>query len=272
METDENIRLRQALEHAAAELPPLPDLAPLAVREGRRRRARARFAVATTAFGAVTAGALGIALPPGSDPAPATPAAVPSSPAPSASPGASYPPVVVEATPGVTPPDNPDGLSPAERERRAAHQQRVAALLDELLPEKVTGIRPVKDEVAVYRITAGGASFRMAVSVRPTDEPLAPCPDLPEERGVCETVAFDGDREAQLMAMPVNGPDTTGSYLRFSYGKSRVLLSVDPEAVSAPVTPRELLDVAADPRFLDLVEDTDARPVETKEPRPVAGG
>ncbi|MFF2778129.1 hypothetical protein ACFVU3_24825 [Streptomyces sp. NPDC058052] len=276
MDIEETVLLRDAMDRTAEGLPPLPDLAPLAVRQGRRRRARARFAVVTTAFGAVTAGALGLTLLPGGEPVPAMPGAVPASPGASSSPPAprtSYPPVVVEATPGVTPPDNPDGLSAAERERRAQHQQRVAALLDELLPPEVTEIRPVKDEVAVYRIAAGGETFRATVSVRPSDEPLAPCPEnLPEDRGVCETVAFDGDREAQLSAMPVNGPDTIGSYVTFLYGKSRVRLSVEPDAVSAPVTPRQLLDVAGDPRFLALVEDADARPVETKAAPPVVGG
>ncbi|MFB6899967.1 hypothetical protein [Streptomyces hydrogenans] len=270
---DDTTALRDALDRTVEELPPLPDLAPLAVREGRRRRARARFTTAAAAFGVVTAGALGLTLLPGTGPVPAMPAAPPSSPGTSAGPGASYPPVVVEETPGVTPPDNPDGLSAAERERRTVHQQRVAALLDELLPAKVTEIRPVKDEVAVYRITAGGEPFRMTVSVRPTDDrALSDCPDLPERKIVCEAVTFDGGRAAHLLSMPVNEPDTLGSYVSFLYGKSRVTLSVDPADRSAPVTPRQLLDVAEDPRFLDLVRGADARPVETKAPPAVKGG
>ncbi|MFF5975637.1 hypothetical protein ACFY7C_29420 [Streptomyces sp. NPDC012769] len=270
---DKTVPLRDALDRTAEDLPPLPDLAPLAVRQGRKRRARARLAVVTAAFGAVTAGALGLTLLPGTDPAPAMPAVVPSSAVGSGSPGASHPPVVVEETPGVTPPDNPDGLSPAERERRAEHQQRVAALLDELLPPTVTAIRPVKDEVAVYRITAGGTSFRMTVSVRPTDDrALKPCPDVAGGKIVCEAVGFDGDREAHLLSMPVDEADTLGSYVNFLYGKSRVLLSVDPQGASAPVTPRQLLAVAEDPRFLDLVRQADASPMETKAPPTVKGG
>ncbi|NML50222.1 hypothetical protein HHL19_11165 [Streptomyces sp. R302] len=273
MKDDDTTTLRDALERAAEELPPLPDLVPVAVREGRRRRARARFATAATAFGVVTAGALGLTLLPGGGPAPAMPAAPPSSPGTSAGPGAGYPPVVVEETPGVTPPDNPDGLSPAERERRAVHQQRVAALLDELLPAKVTEIRPVKDEVAVYRITADGKPFRMVVSVRPTDdEALKECPNLPEHKVVCEAVTFDGDREADLLSMPVNQPGTFASYVNFLYGGSRVQLGVEPDDVTSPLTPRQLLAVAEDPRFLDLVEAADAQPMETKAPPAVKGG
>ncbi|MER8035657.1 hypothetical protein [Streptomyces hydrogenans] len=274
---DDTTALRDALDRTVEELPPLPDLAPLAVREGRRRRARARFATAAGAFGVVTAGALGLTLLPGNGPTPAMPAAPPSSPgvsaSPSVDPDASYPPVVVEETPGVTPPDNPDGLSPAERERRAVHQQRVAVLLDELLPAKVTEIRPVKDKVSAYRITAGGEPFWLTVSVRPTDDlSVEECPDRPDPRIDCETVTFDGDREAQLLSLATSEPGTSASYVRFVYGGSRVRLSVDPEGAPSPVTPRQLFAVAEDPRFLDMVRETDAQPVEKKESPAIVGG
>ncbi|MER5311156.1 hypothetical protein ABT034_25585 [Streptomyces sp. NPDC002773] len=277
METDDITLLRSTMERTVDDLPPLPDLAPLAAREGRRRRLRARVAIVTTAFGAVTAGALGLTLLPGSSPAVTMPAAVPSSPGATASastgPSTTYAPVTIEETPGVTPPDNPDGLSEAERARHAAHQQRVAALLDELLPATVTEIRPVKDKVYVYRIASGGETFRMTVSVRPSDENrLKPCVDDPVRGFHCEKVTFDGNREAQLVSMLVNGDETSGSYLDFRYGDSRVQLSVDPERVSAPVTPRQLLAVAQDPRFLDLVRYADENPVETKAPPAVEGG
>ncbi|MEU2504161.1 hypothetical protein ABZ621_05535 [Streptomyces sp. NPDC007863] len=277
MNDDDTTTLRDALDRTARELPPLPDLVPLAVREGRRRRARARFATAAAAFGVVTAGALGLTLLPGNGPAPAMPAAQPSSPgvsaSPSVDPDASYPPVVVEETPGVPPPDNPDGLSAAERERRAVHQQRVAVLLDELLPAKVTEIRPVKDKVSAYRITAGGEPFWLTVSVRPTDDrSVGDCPNRPDRKIVCETVAVDGDHEAQLLSLPANEPDTLAAYVRFNYGGSRVRLSVEPERLSSPVTPRQLFAVAEDPRFLDLVKEADARPVEEKLPPAVVGG
>ncbi|MGA5197297.1 hypothetical protein [Streptomyces exfoliatus] len=279
MDSDDITLLRSTMERTVDDLPPLPDLAPLAAREGRRRRLRARIAIVTTAFGAVTAGALGLTLLPGSNPEVTMPAAVPSSPGATASastgPSASttYAPVTIEETPGVTPPDNPDGLSAAERERRAAHQQRVAALLDELLPATVTEIRPVKDKVYVYRIASGGETFRMTVSVRPSDENgLKPCVDEPVRGFHCEEVTFDGNREAHLISMAVNSQETSGSYLNFRYGDSRVLLSVDPENVSAPVTPRQLLAVAQDPRFLDLVRYADENPVETKAPPAIEGG
>ncbi|CAM5324311.1 hypothetical protein [Streptomyces narbonensis] len=76
MENNDDITLlRDAMDRTAGDLPPLPDLAPLAVREGRRRRARSRFAVGAAALGVVTAGALGLTLLPGADPGVAMPAA-----------------------------------------------------------------------------------------------------------------------------------------------------------------------------------------------------
>ncbi|MCX4982704.1 hypothetical protein [Streptomyces sp. NBC_00572] len=274
MDTQEISLLRDTMDRTTDGLPPLPDLAPLAVREGRRRRTRVRLAIVTTAFGAVTAGALGLTLLPGANTGVAMPAVVPTSTGatPSAAPS-SYPSVVVEETPGVTPPDNPDGLSGPERERLAAHQQRVAALLDDLLPTTVTEIRPVKDNVRWYRITSGGETFHTTVSIRPTDDrTLEPCRSEPTRKVTCDTVTFDGNREAHLVSMPVNTSETLGSYVTFLYDGSRVRLSVEPESVSAPVTPRQLLDVAEDPRFLDLVRDMDENPVETKAPPAIPAG
>ncbi|MFI9213180.1 hypothetical protein ACIGW7_34245 [Streptomyces sp. NPDC053253] len=249
MDTDDTTLLHDALDRTTDGLPPLPDLAPLAVREGRRRRARARIAVATTAFGVVTAGALGLTLPAGTTgPGVSTPAAG----------GArtSYPPVVVEETPGVTPPDNPEGLSEAERERRAQHQQKMAALLDELLPPKITDIRPVKDRTPEYRITAGGETFRMVASVRPEGgAALSRCANRPDGMPPCEE---DTKLRAGGMA---EWP--TRVTVQYWFRKSVVELSVYAEKV-VPVSGRVLSDVAKDPRFLELVKDADARPMEAE--------
>ncbi|MEU7513127.1 hypothetical protein AB0B13_14130 [Streptomyces sp. NPDC042898] len=248
MDTDDTTLLRDALDRTTDGLPPLPDLAPLAVREGRRRRARARIAVATTAFGVVTAGALGLTLLAGTTgPGVSTPAAG----------GArtSYPPVVVEETPGVTPPDNPEGLSETERERRAQHQQKMAALLDELLPPKITDIRPVKDRTAEYRITAGGETFRMVASVRPDADRDRFCENRPKDAPTCE-------EDTRLWTGPISEGRTTRATAQYWYRKSVVELSVYAGKAEVPVTVRHLFDVAKDPRFLELVKDADAHPME----------
>ncbi|MFD0148344.1 hypothetical protein ACWGQ4_16540 [Streptomyces sp. NPDC055721] len=253
MENNDDITLlRDAMARTADGLPPLPDLAPLAVREGRRRRARSRFAVGTAAFGVVTAGALGLTLLPQAGPG----TVVPTVSTPVAG-GAktSYPPVVLEETPGVTPPDDTEGLPPAERERRAQHQQKMAALLDELLPATITGINPVKDRTPKYRITAGGETFRMVVSVRPADDlSLRVCANKPNDPG-CEGL--------RLWSFIELGGRVSTQHM---YRNSWVELTVYAGKAEAPVTARHLLDVAKDPRFLELVKDADARPMESKEP------
>ncbi|WP_314612145.1 hypothetical protein [Streptomyces stackebrandtii] len=253
METKDDIDLlRDAMDRTTDGLPPLPDLAPLAVREGRRRRARSRFAVGA-ALGVVTAGALGLTLLPQAGPG-TTVSAVSTPVAGGAK--TSYPPVVVEETPGVPPPDNPEGLSQAERERRAKHQQKMAALLDELLPPKITGIHPVKDRTAEYRITADGETFRMVVSVRPADDlSLRYCANKPKDAPGCEG----------LRAGPIS-VTTARVTTQYMYRNSWVELTVYTRKAEEPVTVRHLVDVAKDPRFLELVQDADARPMESKAP------
>ncbi|MFI9744588.1 hypothetical protein [Streptomyces sp. NPDC052494] len=250
MDTDDTTLLRDALDRTTDGLPPLPDLAPLAVREGRRRRARARIAVATTAFGVVTAGALGLTLLAGT-----TGPGVSMPPAGGAR--TSYPPVVVEETPGVTPPDNPEGLSEAERERRAQHQQKMAALLDELLPPNITDIRPVKDRTGEYRITAGGETFRLVASVRPESDSVQRCVNRPEGMPPCE-------EDTKLRGGAFSEWPTRAT-VRYWFRKSVVELSVYAGKVM-PMTGRDLFGVAEDPRFLELVKDADAHPVEAKVP------
>lgn len=252
--------LRDAMDRTTDGLPPLPDLVPLAVREGRRRRSRSRFAVGAAAFGVVTAGALGLTLLPGTTaPAVSTPA----------SGGAtySYPPVVVEETPGITPPDNPEELSPAERERRAQHQQKMAALLDELLPATITGISPVKDRTPQYRITAGGKTYLMIASVRPAgDMALRRCENPQEDIAICK-------EDSQLWTGTIRGFAAWSVTRQYMYDRrTQVELTVHAkktghdERVEPPVTEDDLYNVAKDPRFLELVKEADAHPVEPKEP------
>ncbi|MFD0143721.1 MULTISPECIES: hypothetical protein [unclassified Streptomyces] len=267
---DDTTLLRNAMDRITEDLPPLPDLAPLAMAQGRRRRSRARLAAVGGVFGTVTAATLGLTLLPGPGGAPASPAAPPD-----ASPSAYRTPVQVQETPGVPPPDNPEGLPAAERERRAGYQQQVAAVLDELLPASVTDVRPVKDQAQAYRITSGGTAFDLTLSVRRSDD-LAPrpCPSPADERARCETAALDGarDQKARLRSLMAEGPDTWTSWVDFSYGRSAVRFSVAAGEATAPVTPEQLLAVARDSRLLDLVRYADEHPVEKKDAPPVQGG
>ncbi|MEU6881895.1 hypothetical protein [Streptomyces sp. NPDC046712] len=267
---DDTSLLKTAMDRTTEDLPPLPDLAPVAMAQGRRRRTRARLAAVGGVFGTVTAAALGLTSLPGPDTGVAMPAAPPA-----ASPSAYRTPVQVEETPGVTPPDNPEGLPAAERERRAGFQQQVAALLDELLPASVTDVRPVKDKVYAYRITSAGTTFDLTLSVRPSDDlAVRPCPSPADERMRCETAELDGAKEqqARLRSLMAERPDTWTSWVDFSYGRSLVRLSVDAAEVSAPVTPEQLVAVARDTRLMDLVRYADENPVEKKETPPIQGG
>ncbi|WP_426365430.1 hypothetical protein [Streptomyces sp. E-08] len=219
MKSDHDITLlRDAMERTTDGLPPLPDLAPIAVREGRRRRARSRLAAGTAAFAVVTAGALGLTLlpRPGSD------------------------------VPGVS--ANVGG----EAGRRADYQRRMAALLDELLPPKVTAVRPVKDEVGLYRITVGGGTIRMVASVRPLKEGSAPCEMRHPKDSACAG--------KELRLGPVGW--LCGPGVEYWIGRSLVTLSVNSGTPSVPLTVDDLLAVGQDPRFVKLAKEADARPVE----------
>ncbi|MFF0478362.1 hypothetical protein [Streptomyces sp. NPDC004284] len=263
---DDETMLRRALDRTALELPPLPDLVPVAVRLGRRRRARARLAVAGGVFGTATAAVLGLSLLSGAD---GSGAGLPAAP-PAAFPSAYHTPVAARPTPGQEPPEK---LSDAESARRAQFQQQVSALLDELLPPSVQDIRPVADQVSDYRITAGGQDFHVKLSVRPAEgERLQDCRNVPSKGTTCEKADLGGGRTAQVYATAVNKPETLGSMVVTRYGRSSVLLSVSPsDTASAPVTPDQLLTVVRDARFTDLLKYADAYPVQEKD-APVRGG
>lgn len=55
--------IRVAMEQAAEGAPPLPDLVPVALVQGRRRRTRARAALGAGVTGVVALGVFGVALP-----------------------------------------------------------------------------------------------------------------------------------------------------------------------------------------------------------------
>ncbi|MBP2583984.1 hypothetical protein J3A78_004462 [Streptomyces sp. PvR006] len=230
-DNDDRVLLRDAMERAADGLPPLPDLGPLAVREGRRRRTRARFAVGAVC-GVLVAGALGLTA---LLPRPAADVA------------------------GVPPRTAAEAL----RERIADHQRKAAALLDELLPAKVTDVRPrSSSKAAEYLITVNGDWYTLLFSVRPA---------APADLLHCATRAADMpscEEDTQLRTGPIH-ESTRASTVQYQYRKSRVQLSVyagPGGALPTPVTVRDLHVVTDDPRFLELVKAADADPMETPAP------
>ncbi|MEU8524365.1 hypothetical protein AB0C77_02015 [Streptomyces sp. NPDC048629] len=272
--TDDTTMIREAMDRTTEGLPPLPDLAPVAVRLGRRRRARARLTVVGGAFATVTAAALGLTLLPGD--AGGGPAVGGVGAAPEAPPTPYRTPVKIDPTPGE---ESGPAVPEAERDRQARFQQRAAGLFDELLPPVVTDVRPVDGRVNLYQVRAQGRNFTLKLTIRPVqadDGPLT-CTGFPAKGGTCEKVALDGGREAYAYRAPVNEMDTFGARIAFAYGKSRVTVEISPseepgrKSLSSPVTARELTALAEDRGFTDLVADAEKNPVETYR-SPVRGG
>ncbi|MFJ7984901.1 hypothetical protein [Streptomyces sp. NPDC096351] len=221
MENDNDITLlRDAMDRTTDGLPPLPDLAPIAVREGRRQRARSRLAAGAAAFAVVTAGVLGVTVLP--------------------RPGA-------DAT-GVS-----TGVG-GEAERRADYQRRMAALLDELLPAKVTSVRPVKAETGQYRITVGGRTFPMVASVRPAAGGRGPCTWDPKS-------AACAGKELQVGG--ISG--LCGASVHYSLGRTAILLRVYSGTSPEPLAVEDLMALGREPRFMRLVKEADEQPVEPPE-------
>ncbi|MGW3243117.1 hypothetical protein [Streptomyces sp. NPDC001070] len=270
--------VRDAMEHAVAELPPALDLVPAAVVQGRRRRARVRVAVAAgvaCAIGAVVFGSA--ALPGGGGGGTTVRPAASTTPAPRTSkePAPYRTPVHIEPTSDTE--ESMADLPPAERKRQEGFQQQAAVLLDELLPDAVGLIRPV--DLAVWRYqgeTAGGKVFTVTLSVRPsgsvprTTRHGDTCPEDPDSLrgGSCEQGTLPGGIKATAYRLVDGSPDTMYTRVRFVYGHSDVELAVYPDQdakASAPVTAGQLLAVVRDRRFLDLVRYADASPMEKKQ-------
>ncbi|MFF3565913.1 hypothetical protein ACFYXS_38400 [Streptomyces sp. NPDC002574] len=271
--------VRGAMERTLADLPPVHDLVPAAVAQGRRRRARTRVlaaagvacAVAAVVFGSVT-------LPAGSGGRTTVRPAASGTPAPRESSETYRTPVHIEPTSDGE--ETMADLPSAERARREDFQQQAAALLDKLLPKAVGLIRPVDLEVRRYEGQAeDGRVFPVIFSVRPSDDGSGgrpPCTDAPGglKGGSCERATLPGGIEAASYRLRVNSAETTSTTVYFSYGDSDVALAVYPDddaAVSAPVTNKELLAVVGDSRFLDLVRYADENPMQERQAS-IAGG
>ncbi|MET9735182.1 hypothetical protein ABZZ79_32470 [Streptomyces sp. NPDC006458] len=278
--------VRDAMERTVADLPPVHDLVPTAVAQGRRRRARTRLAIAAgivCVAGAVLSGT--VRLPVGGDGdttaryAASGTSGPGESPAPEREPEPYRTPVHIEPTSDEE--TSMADLPPDERKRQEEFQQRAAVLLDELLPDTVGAVRPVDLGVRQYQgATEDGKVFTISFSVRPSHDGSRPkpCPDGPATRslkgGSCEQSTLPGGIEATSYRLPVDVPETTATMVSFSYGDSDVELTVNPDtkaAASAPVTNEELLAVARDSRFLDLVRYADESPMEERRIS-IAGG
>ncbi|MFD9002035.1 hypothetical protein ACFV0T_13845 [Streptomyces sp. NPDC059582] len=276
--------VRDAMESAVAELPSLHDLVPAAVTQGRRRRARARLAIAAgiaCAAGAVVFGSLTLSV--GGSAHTTVRPATSGTPSPHESPEPDHTPEPYRTPVHIDPTSDDErsmaNLPPTEQKRRAQFQQQAAVLLDKLLPDSVGLIRPVDLYVSHYQgETTDGKVFTIIFSVRPIgDSPdPEPCPSaaLADKGGSCEQAMLPGGIKATSLRVFTDSPETMATSVRFRYGHSDIGLTVNPDVnakASAPVTSDELLAAVGDSRFLDLVRYADEHPMQKKQTT-TAGG
>jgi hypothetical protein len=276
--------VRDAMEHTVAELPPVGDLVPTAISQGRRRRARARLAIAAGVVALAGAAVFAsVTLPSGGSGDTTVRPAASRTPAPYETPGPDQEPEPYRTPVHIEPSSDEErtmaDLPPAERDRQERFQQRAAVVLDELLPDAVGLIRPADLAVRRYQgESEDGRVFTVIFSVRPSGDGSGPkpCPDDPGalKGGTCERATLPGGIEAVAYRLPSDSPETTATRVSFSYGDSEVELAVSPDAdatVSAPVTSGQLLAAAGDSRFLDLVRYADENPMQ-REQISIVGG
>lgn len=270
--------VRDAMERTVAELPPLHDLVPAAVTQGRRRRLRARLVIA--AGSACVAGAAVVAslTLSGEDdarttvrPATSDTPSLHESPSPDREPEPYRTPVHIEPTSHAE--RAMANLTPAERKRQAEFQQQAAVLLDRLLPDTVGLVRPVYDDARLYQgKTEGGKVFPLIFTVRPSQGGSGPRPcseAITKKGGSCEHATLPGGSgiKATSLRLFVESPEIMSTQVAFSYAHSDVVLTVYPDVdapASSPVTGEELLAAVGDSRFLDLVRDAAELPLARK--------
>ncbi|MFB6620406.1 hypothetical protein ACFCV9_40325 [Streptomyces sp. NPDC056367] len=265
--------VRDAMDRTTADLPPLPDLTGPARAQGRRRKARVRFAIGGGALAVAALGVAVAALPADTSGRQVSGrinvAAPPSTTAPQPQPPV---PVHIEPSPGE---ESMADLPPAERAKQEDFQNRAVPVLQRLLPQTVGTVQRTDLNVRMYQAKKDGKTFVIIFSVRPAGQWTGAKPCLQQVKGmVCTNATLPGGIEAKASTMPMDNGGVTGTELSFHYGRSDVRLTVTPHTesnTSAPVTNDQLLELAKDPVFLDLVKAADTDPVE-KEQQTIPGG
>ncbi|MHC3819649.1 MULTISPECIES: hypothetical protein [unclassified Streptomyces] len=202
------------------------------------------------------------------------PSGAASAPAPPVSTDAPEPSTVhIQPSPGQS---SMADLPAAERKRQQRFQRLAALVLGELLPRKVGPVHPVDLAVSQYQAGVGSEIYPVVLSVRPgSDRSVAPqeapCRQYPDGPLRCKRAVLPGGIEARAVTSVAGqdgSPAATSTLVRFTYGDSAVVLSVggdDGTGGPSPVTADQLLAVAGDSRFLELVKYAAAHPMESKE-------
>ncbi len=145
-------------------------------------------------------------------------------------------------------------------------RQQVAGALDVLLPASIGTVLPVGDGPESYQGRRGGIVHSVRLSVHPELGGAAPaCRDIPEKGLTCEDLTLDDGTPARVYRQPAEGRTGTEVSLQYRSGRSAVALSVSPApsgAGGAPVTAGDLVRVAQNLRFRELIAYADENPVE----------
>ncbi|MEU9088332.1 hypothetical protein [Streptomyces sp. NPDC048357] len=251
--------VRDAMNRTTADLPALPDLSGPARAQGLRRRVRVRASIGGGVLTVVAIAVAGAVALPDSGGGGATRVGVAA--APSVSQTQPLPPVHLEPSPGQS---SMADLPPAERAKQEQFQNRAVPVLQGLLPPAVGTLQRTDLSVRLYQGTKDGKTFTVIFSVRPTGSDTEPRTCVNGRGLVCKKGALPDGTEVIAATSPVDD-GVTESRIFFRYNKSNVSLAVSPHEASrtsAPVTNDQLLTLAKDPAFLDLVKAADADPVE----------
>lgn len=256
--------VRDAMDRTTADLPAIPDLSGPARAQGRRRKARVRAAIGGGVLTVAAIAVAGAVVLPGTANGSqgATGVGVAAPPPPPSSQAQPQPPVHLEPSPGES---SMADLPPAERAKQEHFQNKAVAVLQELLPPTVGTVRRTDLSVRLYQATKDAKTFMITFSVRPTGSDTESKPCLEVKGQLCKKGALSDGTEVNVATAPVNNGNVTETRLFFRYNKSTVALSIYPHDESntpAPVTNDQLLTLAKDPRFLDLVKTGDSDPVE----------
>ncbi|MEH0419108.1 hypothetical protein [Streptomyces sp. B21-083] len=236
--------LRDLMERAAAGLAPLPDLTQEAIRLGRRRRVRARAAVAGAVTGVLAIGGVGSAVLGGLG----DHASAPVSPA-------VAPPAVPSATPPSPSPASTVPVPVASDMSETARRMRMAKALTRALGQLIGTVSV--DDKGLFAGRVGGHTFPVTLRVEPGSDALVVCPDPPETAMTCRTAWLSGRIEARVVVAGGalwGGQSVSVSYL---YADSTVELTVGPDTdarVSPPVSADQLVAAAGTPALLSEVK------------------
>jgi len=243
MTTD--FEVKKAFAEVVDGLEPMPDAVPAVVVRGRRsvRRRRIGSAVGSVAtVGALTAGVLTV---------------YPSE--------RSQPPVAGGLTPVIT--TSATSKATPRQQTFGEFRKHLAAVLSDVLPARfgpVTAVTPESETSNGYRVTADGTTFSITFNLSKPGPGLPETTCVPGSRQVtCGTRALPGGGRAMAGHEGQTGSDITDAVLSALIHQRAVGLYIfaDRSAdVAPPISDKELLALAADPRFLALVKEWAAHP------------